>query len=348
MRPLGIRRFLVFSLSLSFLAGAAMLSVPAAAGESRALDLLTQAAKSYDAGDYSNSAQLIDAAFKAGLSGEYAARAILLRAQINERGGALALALQDYSNALWVGSLPEAEKKKAAEGKERVMASMGLSQPAPAASRSVSASARPAPAPQQPSPGGSFGFLDGVFGGSEEKSAAPARPAPEPQQASSGGMFGFFGGVFGGSEEKRAAPAEQPKPPEKQADATPQKAPKPVKPAVDKASSTPKPSPVAGTATVRVASVKRALQPASALSVASGAEGFLIVFGGASSEPSGRATAQQIKAQLSDILVNRQLDVAMRPGRGYQIQAGPYKTKSAAAALCSAIKQRGVSCQVTP
>jgi hypothetical protein len=89
-------------------------------------------------------------------------------------------------------------------------------------------------------------------------------------------------------------------------------------------------------------------EPASALSVASAPGGVLIVFGSASSEASGRATAKNIKAQLSDILINRQLDVTPRANGGFQIQAGPYNAKSSAVALCSAIKQRGVPCQVTP
>ncbi len=74
----------------------------------------------------------------------------------------------------------------------------------------------------------------------------------------------------------------------------------------------------------------------------------MIVFGSAGSESAGRGRAQQIKAALADILVNRQLDVEAGASGGYQIVAGPYKAKSSALALCSAIKQRGVVCQVTP
>jgi cell division septation protein DedD len=72
------------------------------------------------------------------------------------------------------------------------------------------------------------------------------------------------------------------------------------------------------------------------------------VFGSANSEASGRSTAQNIKAQLSDILIHRELDVTPRANGGFRIQAGPYKAKSSAVALCSAIRQRGIQCQVTP
>jgi hypothetical protein len=403
MRPLGSKRFLALFAGLGFLAGAALSSVPAMAGADPGLDLLQRASKYYDAGDYTDSAQMIEAAFKAGLTGEYAARAILLRAQINEAHGSLALALQDYSNAMWVGSLADAEKKKAAQGKERVMAAMGLgSEPAAAAPRQTPApQAKPAPPAQQQSPGGALSLLGGMFGGNDEKREAPAeQPKPQKraeaapaqqqqQQSSSSGVFGFFGGMFGGGDEKREAPAEQPKP-QKRAEAAPaqqqqsssggvfgffggmfgggdekreapagqtpqagaelQAAAKPAKAEKKpvKAASALKPAPAPAPASVRLASAKPVLQPASALAVASAPDGAFIVFGATPSEASGRATAQQIKTQLSDILVNRQLDVAMRAGGGYQIQAGPYKAKSAALALCSAIKQRGVPCQVTP
>ncbi len=74
----------------------------------------------------------------------------------------------------------------------------------------------------------------------------------------------------------------------------------------------------------------------------------MILFGSAGSEAAGRSRAQQIKTGLSDILVNRELEVEAGAAGGYQVVAGPYKVKSAALAVCSAIKQRGVNCHVTP
>jgi hypothetical protein len=77
------------------------------------------------------------------------------------------------------------------------------------------------------------------------------------------------------------------------------------------------------------------------------ADGFLIVFGPAASEAAGRSRAHQIKTQLADILVSREVEVEANPSGGYRIVAGPYKAKNAALALCSAMKQRGVICEVT-
>ncbi|MFZ1109930.1 MAG: SPOR domain-containing protein [Rhodomicrobium sp.] len=361
MPLLGFRKFFALCFALGCLAGAALFCPPAAAsGEERGLEFLTRATKSYASGSYDDSLQLIDSAFKAGLSGEFAARAILLRAQINERTGAMARALQDYSNALWMGNLPDSEKREATLGKDRVMAAMNLgAQPASAPSRQAAALPAAQPAPQS---SGGLGFLGGLFGSQEEKAPAkeekaPVKAAAQPEP-SSGGALGFLGGLFGSGEEKRETASAQPA----QAPADPKKAaadPAAAKAAAAKAAAAKAAAaktaaskeasvakPAAGP--IRVASAQPMLQPASAMSVAASADGFWIVFGAVSSEASGRATAQQIKAKLSDILVNRQLDVAAGSGGGYQVQAGPYKAKAVALSLCSAIKQRGVPCQVTP
>ena len=54
----------------------------------------------------------------------------------------------------------------------------------------------------------------------------------------------------------------------------------------------------------------------------------MIVFGQAGSEAAGRTRAQQIKAALADILVNREVEVEAGADGGYHIVAGPYKAKS--------------------
>ncbi|MGA9267010.1 MAG: hypothetical protein WBV79_11250, partial [Rhodomicrobium sp.] len=137
--------------------------------QGRGLELLSRAAKSYEAGAYSEAAEQIDSAFKAGLSGQLAARAILLRAEINERSGASAKALQDYSNALWMESLSAADRKKASDGKERVLASMGLN------SGGASGASWQASAQSGSSSSGVSGFFTGVFSGAEN-TPPPPRP----------------------------------------------------------------------------------------------------------------------------------------------------------------------------
>ena len=283
----------------------------AESNQGRGLEFLSRAARSYEAGSYSEAAEQIDSAFKAGLSGQLAARAILLRAEINERSGASAKALQDYSNALWMEALSAADRKKASDGKERVLASMGLN------SGGASGASWQASAQSGSSSSGVWGFFSGVFSGAENPPPPPPPPAEAQQSAEPAAPAPF-------QPVSATAPAQK----------TPSQAPaKPTKVAHAK------PAPAASSASA---------QPASALSVASAAGEVLIVFGAASSEASGRLTAKNIKAKLSDILINRQLDVTPRGNGGFQVQAGPYKSKSSALALCSAMQQRGVPCKVTP
>ena len=296
-------------------------------------------------------AGFIDEATQAGLPKDLTARAIHLRAHIYEHSGALARALQDYSTALWMDTLPQNERKAAQDGKLRVIAAMGLNSPQAGIHQ---ASAAPESAPQDSSGGGWSMF--GVFGSSKPAAAvAPPPPAPEPApQSSSGGVWNMYG-IFGSSTP--ASPAPEPAASAALAVQTPGAEtsasgvvtrPKPAEARAAKAAPAPKPAPTpraAQAAAPRPPAVRMAaIQPVAA----SAASGFMIQFGSAGSESAGQGRAHQIKAALADILVNRELEVEAGAAGGYQIVAGPYKAKSAALAICSAIKQRGISCQVTP
>ncbi len=292
--------------------------------DGQGLEAFTRAVQAYDAGDLNTAAGLLDDAFEKGLSKVLSARAILLRAQIYERSGALARALQDYSNALWMGTLPATERQKATEGRQRVIAALGLNTPAQGSTQASAASA------QQGSSGGLFGMFDNVFGSSKPAAAAPPPPPPPPPppvQTAQSAQSGWQAAPASSASGVLTRP--------KKADAHPVKAAAPRKIA-----QTEKP-PLE--ARVRVASIEPV-----AISRATSANGFLIVFGSANSEAAGRTRAQQIKTALADILVSRELDVEASPNGGFQITAGPYKAKSAALALCSAMRQRGVACAVTP
>ena len=286
------------------------------------------------------------------MSKELTARAIHLRAHISERSGALARALQDYSTALWMDTLPQSERKVAQEGKQRVIAAMGLNDYAPGGAKQ--ASAAPEAAPQSSS--GSGWSMFNVFG-SSNPTPPPAPAAPPVQreaaaQSSSGGgwsMFNLFGSSNPAPPPAPAAPpvqAAEPAPPSaastsasavltrKPAAAIP---PKPAAPPKAARTERPRAQPP-----VRIAAIQPAATPVSS------ASGFMILFGQAGSESAGRTRAHQIKAALADILVNREVEVEAGADGGYHVVAGPYKAKAAALALCSAMKQRGVACQVTP
>ena len=358
MRAPGITQLLLAcALILGIAAGTGTAAAESADG--LGVDAFSRAVSAYESGDWNGAAAAIDDAMKAGLSKDLQARAMNLRAHIDEHSGALARALQDYSTALWMDTLPQSERKDAQEGKRRVIAAMGLNSYTAGAKH---ANATPDEAPQASSGGSSWSMFN-VFGSSSpapQPAPVPAPPPAQSAQSSSGGtMWGMFN-VFGSSNP---APEPAPAPPPAQTAAvasTSAAAPatsasrivtrakpatvavaKPPKPAAvprPMQAVTPKPQPP-----VRMA----AIQPAAAPAAASAAGGFMIVFGSAPSEGAGRARAGQIKAALADILVSRTVDVEAGAS-GYQIVAGPYKTKAAAAALCGAMRQRGVSCQVAP
>ncbi len=323
MRLRGITRlFVLASLSLGIIIGAILpgARVFAASKEEKGIELLSRASKAYEAGAYTTALAAIEEAFKLGLNNDLAARAILLRAECLERSGALANALSDYSSALWMQNLPSAERKKATEGKERVIAAMGLNNPAERSrTSSASASASDTQSAQSGSSGGIFGVFNGLFG-SSSNSPPPSASTPQKPTAS-----------------PTAATSWKP-----EAEESSKRSPQPALTAAHISEASPRPvakpvsQPLAASRTVTAA----------ATTTASG-DGFHIDFGAANTEGSARSRAQQIKAQLSDILVHRELIVSSENG-GFHILAGPYKARSAAMSLCSAMKQRGVTCQVTP
>ncbi|MGO9986740.1 MAG: SPOR domain-containing protein [Rhodomicrobium sp.] len=338
-----IRLSLVLALALGFstmLPGAIRTSC--AQSSDGGLASLSKALQSYEDGNYAAASAAIEEAFKAGLSKELSARAILLRGQVNERNGALARALQDYSNALWMDMLPAAERKKASDGKQRVIAAMGLNTPAPATATS---------------PGG-VGQANAAGGGSSIPHGT--------SESSSGGVLGMFDGLFG-SKTATSAPAPAAVPEQKPSwqAATAATAPEPPTAASASTVQIRSKDQASAQAVHPAAAARKVAQaqkspppPATAVTAASfqpvamaspsAANGYLIVFGPAGNEEAGRTKARQIKTQVADILVSRELDVEAGPSGGYRIVAGPYKAKSAALALCSAMKQRGVHCEVTP
>jgi hypothetical protein len=310
--------------ALASLAVCAWLGAAHGQSNDKGVEYLSHASSAFESGDYSEAATYIEEAMKTGLPKDLSARATFMRAQINERNGLLARALQDYSSALWMETLSPGERKKAQEGKARVIAAMGLTAPAPA-KQTVAAG------------GGS-----GVPAGNGASNAAQPAPA---QSSSSGGIFSMFSGLFGSAP----APAPQAQPAPQQNWKTATASPPAVEPKVDATEPVRAPAPkrIAKSPPAAPAPVKTAsLQPAS-LPVSTGG-GYMIFFESAASDASGRTKAKQIKKRVSDILVSRELDVTAGADGSYQITAGPYKAKSAALALCGAIKQRGVSCQVTP
>lgn len=342
MRLVSASRFvLLVGLSLAF--GATQLPVQRAFAQSNSagLDLVSKAAKSLEAGAYTDAKNSVDEAFKVGLDNDLAARAMLIRAQANEKTGKLSGALSDYSGALFMQTLPTPERKKATAGKERVTAAMGLNSGSGKKAADQGSGQQATSSSEGQSSGGVAGFFNNIFGTSEQA----AQPAPKPAQT---GFQTQTSTASSTPSEAATKPAAKPaaarvaSPPKTEAQA-PKPAPAPVRqaaaaPARQAAVPQPRPS-LAKAVAAKPETVPASAKPADG--------GFLIDFGGAAGESAARAKAQQIKTQLADILVNRELIV--QPGSGgFRVVAGPYKAKNAAASLCSAMKARGVTCQVTP
>ncbi len=321
-------RRLIFGLVVALVSAATpLVDARAQSKEGTGLELIVKASKAFDDGDYVKAQATIDEAFKGNLDKELSARAMLLRGQIHEKSGKLSRALSDYSGALWMQNLPASEKKKATDGKERVMAAMGL---ATGAAKPAGASA------------------------SAQTKAADQQTATQP----SGGLFGMFGGLFDNGEQKKPATSPTPAPstpPVKEA-VEPKAKPAPqtktaavvtkekAKPSRQKEEPETETIAVVKPTAAKPGKLEKASAPGTAAAVEAG--GFFIDFGSSASSAKARTQAQAIKTKLADILVNRELSVK-QGGSAYRIVAGPYKIRAAAAAICNAMTKRGVTCEVT-
>lgn len=104
---------------------------------------LTQAAKLLEQGQAEQSIQLINRTLKTGdVPSNLAAKAILLRAQAQEKLGKHAFALADYNSALWMQDLSDYDRRFAEQGRRRIMANLGVSR-----RNAQAASAQPQPQP---------------------------------------------------------------------------------------------------------------------------------------------------------------------------------------------------------
>jgi cell division septation protein DedD len=211
-------RHLVSVLLAVFLGAAA--AGPARAQASDVTAALTEASKLMQKGGYLKAIETIDYAMRAGkVPSDLAAKALLMRAEANEKLGRAAFAFADYNSALWMQGLSESDRKRAEAGHARVQKSLGV------------ASEAGADAPQT--------------------EAVREQPS-EQRTGGTGGIGGFFSNLFSPSKPREAppptaaavvtAPAEPPAPPQAQ----PQARPAPKKAAGQQhAQAAPRPTPAA-------------------------------------------------------------------------------------------------------
>ncbi len=193
---------------------------PASAASSDVSTALTEASKLLEKGGYTKAIEVINNVMSSGkVESGLAAKALLMRAEANEKLNRGAYAYADYNSALWIEGLSAADRKRAEEGQARVMKALGMDGGTPdknsstpsrkessaaekpaAASRDVAALAPPpekernAPAPASPPRAVPW------------KTAVQDSPS-EQSSSSGGGIGGFLDSLFSSSSPSPAQSA---------------------------------------------------------------------------------------------------------------------------------------------
>lgn len=303
-----IRRFLAtFLLGMSALAVAAQAANPTAA--------LTEASKMLEKGIPVKAIEIINQTLTSGqIPAELAAKALMLRAQAQEKLGKSAYALADYNSAIWMQGLTSKDKSDAEKGRDRILGKLGVSTGAekPAAAEPRAAESGEAAAkPSKPS------WNTGVqTSGSEERTGGST-----------------FNSLFGSSEAS-------PKQPEARAQ------PKPKPEATAKAEPA-KPRPAAIASPPRVAAA--AEQTASSSTSGDATGKFAIQFSALHSEDSAISEVNRIEKRFGADLAGRTPSVKILEtsdgGTLYKVIAAPYE-RGEGLAICELLKTKGVGCMI--
>lgn len=300
-------------LRISSVLFAAALSISALALPARAdSDPLAEASKMMEQGIPVKAIEIIDAALSSGkLPNESSAKALLMRAQAQEKLNKLAFALADYNSALWMEGLSASDKAQAEQGRDRIDRKLGV----------VAEAAKKEPAPDE-----------------NKVARTPTSTTPEanakaaPAEQHSGGIGNFFSGLFGSSE---AAPApQQPEPQQAKPVAA-------VKPAAAAKPGREKPPLARAEKPVRVAVAERVTSP--------GEGKFGIQFAALQSEDRAIAEVDRIAKKFGAELGGRSPAVKILAtndgGTLYKIVAEPYP-RGEATAICELLKTKNLNCMI--
>lgn len=316
--------FLAAALSMS------QLAVPARAQSAEAT--LTEASKLLDKGVPAKAIELIDAAMRSGqLPPEMSAKALLMRAQAQEKLGKQAFALADYNSALWMEGLSAADKAKAEQGRDRISGKLGVAEPAP----KVAASSA------------------GANAGEDTALRTPtsANVKSTPSEERTGGIGSIFSGIFGSSE-----PAREPQQAKPEAGAKPAA---PVPPAaVAKPAAAAKPTAAAKPERVQPTKVKTekpaqiAVAERTSSTAAPSGDGsgkFGIQFAALHSEDGAISEVERIAKKYGSELKGRSPSVKILGtndgGTLYKIVAEPYE-RGEATAICELLKTKNLNCMI--
>jgi cell division septation protein DedD len=309
-------RHLVSVLLAAFLAGAAL--QPALAQTADVTAALTEASKTLQKGGYAKAIEIIDNALRSGkVQSDLAAKALLMRAEANEKLGRTAFAFADYNSALWMQGLSVADRKRAEEGHARVQKTLGVAAPkdAPTPPTGAETAAAPASGPSKPK--------------NQPWDAAVQETPSEERTGSTGGIGGFFNNLFGAPPSQPAAAPPQPAP--TAAVVTPVQQGKQAGRPQQKPAPTPAPA------------VTGSIKPADK-------GNFAIQLAALAEEDKAIAEADRLAKKYGSDLGGRSPQLMIVPtsdgGTLYKIVAAPFETRSDGAAACEFLKAKGLSCMV--
>jgi hypothetical protein len=282
---------------------------------------LTEASKVLQKGGYAKAIEIIDGALRTGkVPSELAAKALLLRAEANEKLGRSAFALADYNSSLWMQGLSAGDRKRAEDGHGRVMKGLGVAAPADSPAAPATTGSTPASPP-----------------GKSQATAwnTDVQQAPAEQRSSNeGGIGSFFGNLFGSTSQR---PAE----PEQAAPAT-----------AAVVTQVPPEQPQPKAASRKSAGAAPAARQPAPAAVAKPPEtgNFAIQLAAVAEEDKAIAETDRLAKKYTADLGGRTPSLMIVPtsdgGTLYKIVAAPFETKGEGLATCELLKSKGVSCMV--
>jgi hypothetical protein len=303
-------RHLVVIVLAAFLASA--VARPALANTAQVTAALTEASKLIQKGGYAKAIEVIDNALRSGeVKSDLAAKALLMRAEANEKLGRGAFALADYNSATWMQGLSAPDRKRAEEGYARMQKALGVAPPKEGPPSPASADA----------------------GRPQGQSNAAVQETPsEERTGSTGGIGSFFSNLFGPTDTQPAAA-----PP-------PQAAPSaavvtPAQPQ-GKQGARPQQRQAAAEAPAVTGSIKPATDKGN----------FAIQLAAVAEEDKAIAEADRLAKKYGADLGGRSPQLMIVPtndgGTLYKIVAAPFETRNDGIAACEFLKAKGLSCMV--
>jgi cell division septation protein DedD len=279
---------------------------------------LTEASKALQKGGYAKAIEIIDGALRSGkVPSELAAKALLMRAEANEKLGRSAFALADYNNSLWMQGLSTSDRKRAEEGHARVMKGLGVSAPA---ATDTSSPAETGSAPAKPQ---------------TQAWNTDVQQTPAEERSSGGGIGSFFGNLFGSSSSSQQGAPEQAQPAAAAAVVT---------------EAPPEEKPQGRTAPKKAPAAARSAAPAAAPVKPPETGNFAIQLAALAEEDKAIAETDRLAKKYTADLGGRTPSLMIVPtsdgGTLYKIVAAPFETLGEGQATCELLKSKGVSCMV--